>query len=257
MEVSPIFQQIAYGLQKQNVQVAFVMHQGKVYYSYHTGAAITASSAVVNLMQGLFHRFVDNSFFILRNRIYTTATASEMCLGMVKVVAKRITDQVVSQNHSVPLDLEFVEIKSFAREDLCHQDMPSLPIGKTTIEQAWCLAEENLRGEILHDYHRKIAALLVDENGQLLAWGLNSNSKNKTLHAEVNLVQSYVLKTGNKIPLGAKLYSTHKPCRMCAGMIYEFSNERKKPFVFYDIEEIGSLSKNTILDRLYLNQKIT
>lgn len=252
MEIPPLICQMAYRLYKQKKHVAFVEHQGKVYYSYYSEDSSSPQSAVVNLLQGLFQRFVDHSFFILRNRIYTTGTVTEMCLGMVKVVAKRISDKVVPQDLGVPLDYEFIEILELERS-FSDLNIPAF-VG---IQTAWKLAELNPRGEVLHDYDRKIAAVLVDEADKVLAYGLNSNSKNKTLHAEVNLVQSFFQKTGQKIPRGAKIYSTHKPCKMCAGIIYEWSEEREQAFVFYDIEEAGSLSNHTILDRLRLNQKIT
>jgi tRNA(Arg) A34 adenosine deaminase TadA len=257
METPAKAYQIAYKLYKKDMQLAFVQHQGKVYYSYHMLKLQEPSSAVVNLLQGLFERFVDHSFFILRNRIYTTAVATEMCLGMVKVVAKRISDNIIPHDLSLELTDEFIEIEKFLRVQDQNISEPILFAASTLIEKAWQYAELTPRGEVLHEYDRKIAALLVDKNGEILAKSLNSNSKNKTLHAEINLVQNYFLKTGQKIPIGAKIYSTHKPCKMCAGMIYQWSVERKMPFVFYDIEETGSLSSSTILDRLYLNQKIT
>jgi tRNA(Arg) A34 adenosine deaminase TadA len=112
------------------------------------------------------------------------------------------------------------------------------------------------RGDVLHDYDRDIAAILVDAEGKLLSYGVNSNSKNKTLHAEVNLIQRYFKETGRKIPLGAVLYSTHKPCKMCAGMIYHWSENPDVLQVYYNIDEQGGLSKTTILDEKELNWRL-
>ncbi len=254
MEISLVISQIAYMLHKPGMQLAFVEYQGKVYYAYHAYDAEAPTSAIVKLLQGLFHRFVDKSFFILRNRIYSTGPATEMCKGMVKVVAKRISDNVIPLDSAVELSFEWIEI-DFQSERL-PMVMPHWPTKSTWLEKAWQFADLNPRGEVLHDYDRRIAALLVDRSGKILAASLNSNSKNKTLHAEVNLVQNYFLQTERKIPDGAKIFSTHKPCKMCAGMIYHWSIERKKPFVFYDIEESSRLSSHTILDRQGLNLKL-
>lgn len=256
MEISQASSQIAYKLHKQDMQLAFVEHQGKVYYSYHLLSTEAPSSAVVKLLQGLFEYFVDHSFFILRNRIYTTGSISEMCLGMVKVVAKRISDNVLPMNTSLELNFEFIEI-DFQNEVFTKISKPIFSTDSSWIEKSWQYAELNPQGDVLHDNDRKIAALLVDKSGDILAAGLNSNSKNKTLHAEVNLVQTYFQRTGQKIPEGAKIYSTHKPCKMCAGMIYQWSVERNTPFVFYDIEENGRLSSHTVLDRHCLNLRLS
>ena len=112
------------------------------------------------------------------------------------------------------------------------------------------------RGAVLHDHDRAIAAMLIDGNGELLSYGVNSNSRNKTLHAEVNLVQRWFRESGKKIPSGAVLYSTHKPCKMCAGMIYHWSENPRDVQVFYAVEEDGGLSRETVLDQHRLNKQL-
>ncbi|MGZ3771208.1 MAG: Bd3614 family nucleic acid deaminase, partial [Bdellovibrio sp.] len=76
--------------QSEPYHVAFVEHNNTIYYSFYPRNCEAPSSAIVKLLQGVFDKFLDQSFFILRNRIYTTAALSEMCRGMVKVVAKRV-----------------------------------------------------------------------------------------------------------------------------------------------------------------------
>lgn len=265
-------EQIAFLLQRPGWDVAFVEHQGCVYHSGLPSGFLGPSSAVVKLLQGLFDKFVDHSFFILRQRIYTTGPLTEMCQGMVKVVAKRITGCVVPVDHDLALDLSFQEVgltdqpivssRYLSSENLLslqaikqYLPMPATPGAQGFLTAALRLAEQVPRGEILHDYDRAIAALLIGSEGELLAYGLNSNSKNKTLHAEVNLLQRLFLETHHGIPEGAVLYSTHKPCKMCAGMIYHSSTNRATLQVYYAIEEQGGLSRNTILDRLQINKK--
>ncbi|RYZ67719.1 MAG: hypothetical protein EOP09_10575 [Proteobacteria bacterium] len=111
---------------------------------------------------------------------------------------------------------------------------------------ARAVAAFNARGDVLHDYDRDIACLLLDASDNLLAFGLNSNSKNKTLHAEVNMVQRFFQETGRKIPAGAKIVTTRKPCRMCAGMIYEWSDAPNTLQILYG--EDDKSSKNTVLE---------
>lgn len=257
-------QNIAFHLSRPGFAVAFVCANNKIYVAYCSESAKTCTSVVVKLLQGIFEQHLDHSFFILRNRIFTTSQATEMCRGMIKVVAKRMTDQIQPIQNSLRLDSEVVEL--FPGQDQIQSRFltevntakPVLePWQHSPLEWAKQLAKLNPRGDILHDYDRDIAAILVNYQGELLEFALNSNSKNKTLHAEVNLIQKYVNRTGKKIPVDAKVYTTHKPCKMCAGMIFENSEQREKTFVFYDIEESGGLSVDTVLDRHHLNQKIT
>lgn len=262
---------IAFLLGSTEQDVAFVEHQGVLYYAHYPKGLRSPSSAVVKLLQGLFDQFVDHSFFILRQRIYTTGGLTEMCRGMVKVVAKRITEKVIPQNHRVDLDLRWVSVGEpssalFSVTHLNHENQSPLAEVQGwwrsqnpkdvnhTLQLVSGLARRVPRGEILHDYDRDIAAVLLDSHGEVLSYGLNSNSKNKTLHAEVNLLQRLYRESGNQIPLGAVLYSTHKPCKMCAGMIYHWSQSPQSIRVLYAVEEKGGLSRQTVLDLHGLNE---
>ena len=261
MEIEARLQQIVHSLRPEGWEIAFVEHEGRLYYALDDGKA-APSTALVKLLQGLFDQFVDHSFFILRNRIYTSAKLTEMCRGMLKVMAKRVTEEVSAADRGVVLPIEKIEIgkgqkillSQFANFDCADPEFLEEKI--SPLEKVWKITALTPRGEILHDYDRGIAALLLNHEGKVVEWALNSNSKNKTLHAEVNLIQKYFCRTGQKIPKGFKIYSTHKPCRMCAGMIHYWSEEREEAFVFYDIEETGRLSKWTVLDESQLNLRI-
>ena len=92
------------------MDVAFVESQGVLYYSYYPKQVQSPSSAVVKLLQGIFDVHVDHSFFILRRRIFTTGKLTEMCRGMIKVVAKRANDNVQAIDHGMTLELKFQEV---------------------------------------------------------------------------------------------------------------------------------------------------
>ncbi|WP_413568984.1 Bd3614 family nucleic acid deaminase [Bdellovibrio sp. HCB117] len=260
---------LAFLLKKPGFELAFVEHDGHVYFAHYCQDAVTPSSAVVKLLQGLFDRFVDHSFFILRNRIFTTAPLTEMCRGMIKVVAKRATDLIIPRNHCLDVQSQFSEIGPAEVNVWPSTHLPEPVFKRSQSLFAECALNENLialrqtalslasqvpRGEILHDYDRDIAAVLVDAEGHLLSFGVNANSKNKTLHAEVNLLQGFYRRRATKIPAHAILYSTHKPCKMCAGMIYHWSEDPASLRVYYTVEEKGSLSRETILDKMSLNK---
>lgn len=71
-------------------------------------------------------------------------------------------------------------------------------------------------------YHgQNIGGVLVAGDGRLLAWGVNTNLGNTTLHGEVNIVQCFQSKTGGaQLPSNGTLYTTLEPCEMCAGMLH-------------------------------------
>ncbi|RYZ75997.1 MAG: hypothetical protein EOP06_31735, partial [Proteobacteria bacterium] len=73
-----------------------------------------------------------------------------------------------------------------------------------------------------------------------------ANSKNKTLHAELLMVQSYFRQTGNRIPRGARIVTTRKPCRMCAGILHDWSDDPRSLEIHYD--EVDKSSQHTCLD---------
>ncbi|KYG70909.1 hypothetical protein AZI85_01185 [Bdellovibrio bacteriovorus] len=261
---------LAFLLKKPGFELAFVEHEGSVYFAHYKESSVAPSSAVVKLLQGLFDQFIDHSFFILRNRIYTTASLTEMCRGMIKVVAKRATAGIIPVDHKLDGPWQFREIgpadmelwNSMYRVDSKLAESQKLNKGLLSSSQylselretALSLARQVPRGDVLHDYDRDIAAVLVDAEGAILSYGVNSNSKNKTLHAEVNLLQNLYRQSSVKIPANAVLYSTHKPCKMCAGMIYHWCEDPASLRVYYSVEEKGSLSRETILDKLSLNK---
>lgn len=261
-------QQVAHRLKIPGFELAFVEHKGVIYFTQYPQSFSAPSSAIVKLLQGLFDQHKDHSFFILRNRIFTTAVLSEMCKGMLKVVAKRATGEIKPENHQIDLPFEFKEIGEadsllFPVTQLNQENSLNLKEVSELLDSSrpkqWEWAVESLagrvpRGEILHDYDRGIAALLIGADGEILSYGINSNSINKTLHAEVNLVQRYYRETKGKIPSGARLFSTHKPCKMCAGMIYHWCEKPGSVEILYGVEETGGLSRNTILDQLDLNK---
>lgn len=256
---------ITFLLNKPGYQLAFVEHESTVYYSHFPEQGVAPSSALVKLLQGIFDQHVDQSFFILRKRLFTTEGPSEMARGMIKVVGKRASFAVPAVDHKLGLNLQFVPIGE--AKDLLYRAQHLSQENKRKLEDLSFSGNDFLglaqeltrlvpRGEILHDFDRQIAALLIGPDESLLGYGVNSNSKNKTLHAEVNLVQRLYRDTGMKIPSGSVLFSTHKPCKMCAGIIYDWCEAPEKLRVYYRVEEKGQLSRKTILDQLGINEQL-
>jgi pyrimidine deaminase RibD-like protein len=63
-----------------------------------------------------------------------------------------------------------------------------------------------------------VAAILVDATGKILSWGLK-NPAHPALHGETTALLGH----GGDLPVNARMYTTLKPCKMCAGWITTLS----------------------------------
>jgi tRNA(Arg) A34 adenosine deaminase TadA len=253
---------------------AFVQSKNKIYYAHCDLTMGAPYTPVTKLLQNFFDTHLDQSFFTLRNRIFCNYQPTELCSGMTKVVAKRISpllefankpfDQMSDFFNSQNLNhecLEFIEIQGplmgpFLRDEqslnLDEELQTRLSLPLTTLEEALQLLDllslKIPRGEVLHDFHRPISAIIVNNKNQILSYGIHSGSQNKTLHAEVNALQKLFKHTQQGIPSGAKMYVSHKPCKMCAAMIWRMAEDLLHFKIYFRDLEQGGFSKTTILD---------
>jgi tRNA(Arg) A34 adenosine deaminase TadA len=99
-----------------------------------------------------------------------------------------------------------------------------------------------------------VATLMVNKKGTVIAWGLNTNKVNKTLHAEVNMLQSYNRYVGlaSGIPAGARIYTTLQCCQMCAGMIASVAENPATLHVYYGMTDPTQKVRQTELGRRHM-----
>ena len=241
---------------------AWVEHENMIYWARVPFGYSGPVTATTKLIQFLFDDKVDHSFFILRNRIFSTDILTPLSLGMVKLAAKRATGQVTPKDHHLSLNAQFVELGGPEQHLISsrHSQLVdwTLPVQIQSLAQAHKLLQELIReiprGPILHDYNREIAAILCDASGCILSWGVNSNAKNKTLHAEVMMIQDYYQRFQKPLPEGSRLYLSLKPCLMCAAMISYLAP--KSCDVFYFADDPGPLAKNTELEKRHLLKQV-
>jgi tRNA(Arg) A34 adenosine deaminase TadA len=86
-----------------------------------------------------------------------------------------------------------------------------------------------------------VVALIVERNGRIVSWG-RKNPEVPCWHGET----SAIMGLKGRIPPGSTVYSTLKPCKMCAGMIQDASGGDAK--VFWGQDDPGSLAADTALD---------
>ncbi len=232
--------------------VALFEFDSTIYYSIHPKEhPHEPFSAVVNLIQGVYESYPESARKMLRCRLFTTASLTPMCKGMIKVAAKRATDEVVAQPSGPELLLSMVEVRSTKKPkslDRSHQE-PTLD------DQGWMRlaysliqsAPEKIGPRFLRD--RPVGAILVSPENKLLFASINDNASNKTCHAEVNLVQGFFRATGKPLPRNSRVYTTLKCCKMCAAMIWQGAVDPGAIQVFYGENDPGPFAQDTILSK--------
>lgn len=229
--------------------LAILRDGARTYFARSTRDCPPHLSAPVILIQGIYDLRPELARKIVRHRIFTTVPPSPSVAGIVRVAAKRITtgldptDPVLALGSSE----ELVELRSEA----FHFPMPpAVPAPRSSASHAdpMSLARELAaqvpRDRALYECDRPVAALLVSRDGSLLAAALNTNARNRTLHAEMNLIRAM----GGRLPAGSRLYVTLKPCRMCAGMIHDSAEDLRALRVIYGDEDPGPNARHTALD---------
>jgi pyrimidine deaminase RibD-like protein len=105
-------------------------------------------------------------------------------------------------------------------------------------------------------YGYNIGAILVSGEGRILSYGLNIAYRGYFLHAELMAIYDYFRRTGNvTLPSSCRIYTTLKPCKMCAAYIVGRLPERPASFkVFHGHYDRGGPAQNTELDRLNQSQ---
>jgi tRNA(Arg) A34 adenosine deaminase TadA len=247
---------------------AFIVSRDRVVYAASAPVARQglARTATTELIQGIFERYRDQSFFILREPIWLSGRATALCRGMAKVAAKRLIELAApglragstsGLRAGSTSDLRF-EAVEFGKSDPAFADeagaLALWPGARRPATDADFLAlaarvaGQAERGPILHRYHRAIGAVIARPEGGVLAWAGNRNAGNKTRHAELNAIQAWVDRAGRAIPPRARVYCTDKPCRMCAGAIWQASEEPSSIEVIYSRADSGALARATALD---------
>jgi tRNA(Arg) A34 adenosine deaminase TadA len=248
----------------QGKDLALVECKGTVFHASYLRAEKEPSSAIFRLIQGVYEAEPLHAREILRNRVFSTYSPTELCFGAIKVSAKRVHPEL---NLSVPAagatDLPFrlvdlslsasnshiskpdhaAEARSLDEQGEGSTDLP-LHFMKLAMKLADQVTQEGPR----YQCDRKIAAILVSKENEILSWALNTNATNRTLHAEINLVQSYFYKNDSPLPRGCKIFTTLKPCKMCAGAIWTAAEEPLSIQVFFAEHDDGRNARSTILD---------
>jgi tRNA(Arg) A34 adenosine deaminase TadA len=216
--------------------------------TYSVSIPIDSSrSAIVELIERIYHaeslRPVSRARTILRERIFSAGEPTMVERETVKVAAKRISVAEAADIVSIELP-ETPSLPSFKIEGLVR--------GKVLAPSEISVELERLKRQTSHANEkwtsdRAVAAILVDENGQVIETAWNTNAVIRTRHAEANLC-TVLREAGQSIPAGSTLYVSLKPCRMCAAKIWDQAEDPARLKIVYFENDPGRLAQGTILD---------
>lgn len=222
-------------------------------------------SPVLRLLRGIYELEPQRAHFIVRNRVFSTAPVSSSCFGAARVAGHRLTGGVRAADHGRRdlRDLPRIDAGAFAPVADSAEGDPALAAIVTDArvspddDSGWMALAARLAREVerraaspADDARRDnpIAALLVDPAAGLLGWATNTGSRNATGHAEVNLVEGWLRATRRRLPRGSRIYSTLKPCKMCAGLVWDAADEPRDLSVFYAEDDPLRYARETVLD---------
>lgn len=252
--------------------VALIQHEttGEVYYSRGTTQDGVPMSPIVNLIQVLnTHGYMGYGALRHNQPVYHTCKATIMDAGMAsmnditlrdvdrKQPAKDYDPATLHPNVrliEVPDDGRFLPYGQFRMPTLTPVAVGAMG-GKspsiTTYDRLYMMTAFAL---VTNRFVREtssnanIGAILVTPTGTIVAWALNTKENNSTFHAEVNLLQA--LRHHSPALLGQlqgyRLYTTLKPCKMCAAMIRHVGDGAIS--VIYGQDDTGEDARGTALD---------
>lgn len=254
-------------LQKANADVAAIFFGDDVLYMAYEYKAGQPHSAVTKLIQNLTAGARGNS--LAKETIYTTQRdLLPMDLGMAKLFGMWIQNREDRKNAPDRPALTEIEdkyepprflaskAKCGGQVNLLLQSADYKKVHRLYLMAAFGVVSGKL-SELASGTTggHAIGAILVHSDGTIAGWSTNSNKRNKSQHAEVNLIQSYFARNKvDRLPNGAHIYSTLKPCAMCAAMIVSCAGQSYR--VIYGQNDSGDFAANTALDRAKTSELI-
>jgi hypothetical protein len=215
-------------------------------------------SALTRLIYGVSTAFGEERLRYLRKRILTTGRMTLWEKNLIKVCAKRAstvsefrTDQF---NESKYIDIGATmntDTKALRRQDLIGAKLletPALDILRLIANEDSLTAQNEKLKQ--HQRSRPISAIICDDNDTVLAIAVNTNASCQMRHAEVNLFLQLRSQGIRKLPAGSKIYTSLKPCRMCAALILEYACDLGQGHtrVVALEDDLGPMGRHRLLD---------
>lgn len=231
--------------------VAFVLEPDAVSWASGPRHAWSPETATSRLVQGLYERHGTRAARRLRRPVWSVRPADPFGAGLVKVHGKRLY-QVTPRDHGLTTP-PLVEVPwAFTAPPLLTALPARLPLDDpgAVFAAAQRLLDDPARATAPAPRwasDRRVGALLVDREGALLGAAVNTHGRNRTLHAEVNLVLGHVLRARAPLPAGCVVFATLRPCRACAGLLWAAAADPASLRVVFAEDDPGPGARNTVL----------
>ena len=234
-----------------SLPTAFLVCEDRLYQTFQFQKPTPQSpwTPVTALIEGIWAHDPEFARKILRQAITTRFSTTPICDSMIKVAAKRITiltEEDFTLRWGYSLDLETITVEPTMIQAENDFDAHSLFTDEEAMKFAVELSKRSKIAEQAYESDRAVGAVLLSEQGKILNVAWNTNSSNRTLHAELKLIRGYLSKHQKPIPEGSRLLVTLQPCAMCAAQIFEFTKSPEKMTIHYLKPDPGPLAQNTV-----------
>jgi len=215
-------------------------------------------SSVARLVGSVYEAYPGGAHHLLRNRIHTDARVSEVDRTVVRVAAGKLTAATDLGNLS-RADVHWLDAfaDGLAEQYAAISELPTEGLDGGPLHIA-CQLDQRVRARPRDperkraEQDRPLAAALLDDEGTVRLAARNTAGRNKTRHAEVNLLS--LAQTKGLLPLqaGIQLITTLSPCKMCAAMVRHAFAHPDAVRVSYLERDPGKLARHTVLDQVLI-----
>lgn len=217
------------------------------------------STPVLSLVQAIWERSPAVAHALLRRRILTTSVPDPLDDAVVQLAAKRLSHvSALPTEESFDTSFALEDLSSFAvlARDKCLASVfdPGMSLLQDPSDLERFLPHVIEEMPLAHRDRPLVAALLGPEGRVWLA-ARNTAGRNRTQHAELNLVQAWWMISGERLPRDCRIVCSLRPCRMCAAMIVRAAQGPVE--VGYLRDDPGRLAQGTVLERLGWQHEIT
>lgn len=257
-------------------QFAFVSYKDQQFCACYKPTLQEPHSAATQLIQGIYFNYPEIAYTILRNRIYLNYNPKLMCRAMIQVAAKRYTVDLklnplleVKETNNTSVAINFKpqqDLSTLNNQELTIQlglqnknHTQSCNSSQFSIDSEYSQSKQQLyldwlkvpienSANPLYVQSRKVKSFLVIPKKNIHIYSINNNVQNKSLHAEVLLLQNYFSIYKSGFHESTELYTSLQCCKMCAAMYWHMhSDPLKNARAYYLQAEDGRSSLNSIL----------
>ena len=231
---------------------AFLIHKGTLYFTRVPFFHSPIETPITRLIGGLWANEPNSALRMLRERIYTNYELAPLCMGTLKVAAKRY--QTLSESEFSKSVQAFhgprVEVEPAPLSIFNHPETPlpgsALPRGEIIQTLNQLVGSFSETRSKLSSEERSVATILLSADQRVISYAWNSGQKNRAQHAELSLAQNFFAQHQAGFPEGSCLFVTLKPCAMCSSFILAMSPAKNFSIEFL-FDDPGPASKNSCL----------